>query len=230
MFDLIVVNQSTPIFLDKAPTPKYVGNLSILRLSHLQLLFFYSYSCNKKWLILHCIVHHLTLKLKAECRWVGLLGLVHDYYSANPFRIVHSAAGTLVFLINTRLCLVICLGFIRKTDSSLLNSNFSIAQCAYRRNFNVAMQMKASLAQNQLLFVYLSKVSMLILMVDVAKFFTYVTKTCPKLTTYTRKLGNNNGTIFFENDIMKKSYPVNLKFTSLPLSKPKWHFFSVAVS
>ena len=33
---------------------------------------------------------------------VGLPGLVHDYYSANPFRIVHSAAGTLVFLINTR--------------------------------------------------------------------------------------------------------------------------------
>merc|ERR1712051_476945 len=27
---------------------------------------------------------------------------------------------------------------------------------------------------------------------------------------------------------MKKSYPVNLKFTSLPLSKPKWQFFSGA--
>ena len=30
--------------------------------------------------------------------------------------------------------------------------------------------------------------------------------------------------------IIKKSYPVNLKFTSLPLSKPKWQFFSGAVS
>ena len=61
-------------------------------------------------------------------------------------------------------------------------------------------------------------------------FFTYVTKTGLNLTTYTKKPGNNNGTIIFEIDIMKKSYPVNLKFTSLPLSKPKWHFFSGAVS
>ena len=62
------------------------------------------------------------------------------------------------------------------------------------------------------------------------KCFLYTTKTRPNLATYTRKPGNNNGTIVFEIDIMKKSYPVNLNFTSLPLSKPKWHFFSGAVS
>ena len=58
-------------------------------------------------------------------------------------------------------------------------------------------------------------------------FFTHVTKTCPNLTTYSRKPENNNGTIIFEIDIMKKSYPVNLKFTFLPLSKPD--FFSMYV-
>ena len=63
-----------------------------------------------------------------------------------------------------------------------------------------------------------------------SKCFSYTTKTRPNLATYTRKPGNNNGTIVFEIDIMKKSYPVNLKFTSLPLSKPKWQFFSGAGS
>ena len=33
-----------------------------------------------------------------------------------------------------------------------------------------------------------------------------------------------------EIDIMRKSSPINLRFTVLPLSKPKWHFFSGAVS
>ena len=65
------------------------------------------------------------------------------------------------------------------------------------------------------------------------KFFTYVTKTHPNLTTYTRKPENNNGTNIFEIDIILIIIdiidPVNLKFTSLPLSKPKWHFFSGAV-
>ena len=41
------------------------------------------------------------------------------------------------------------------------------------------------------------------------KFFTYVTKTRPNSTTYSRKPGNYNGTIIFEIDIMKKSYPIN---------------------
>ena len=62
------------------------------------------------------------------------------------------------------------------------------------------------------------------------KCFSHVTKTRPNFTTYTRKPGNNNGTFIFDIDIIKKSYPVNLKFTSLPLSKPKWQFFSGAVS
>ena len=42
------------------------------------------------------------------------------------------------------------------------------------------------------------------------KFFTYVTKTRPNLTTYSRKPGNFNGTISFEIDIMKNSSPINL--------------------
>ena len=37
-------------------------------------------------------------------------------------------------------------------------------------------------------------------------------------------------TFFFDIDIMKKSSLINLKFTFLPLSKPKWHFFSDALS
>ena len=43
-----------------------------------------------------------------------------------------------------------------------------------------------------------------------AKCFTYVTKTCANLTTYSRKLENYNGTIIFEIDIMKNSSPINL--------------------
>ena len=42
------------------------------------------------------------------------------------------------------------------------------------------------------------------------KFFTYVTKTCVNLTTYSRNLENYNGTIIFEIDIMKNSSPINL--------------------
>jgi hypothetical protein len=46
----------------------------------------------------------------------------------------------------------------------------------------------------------------------VCKFFTYVTKTCAKLTTYSRKLENYNGIIIFEIDIMRKSSQINLYF------------------
>ena len=60
--------------------------------------------------------------------------------------------------------------------------------------------------------------------------FTYVTKTRANLATYSRKPGNYNGTIIFEIDIMKKSYPINLKLAFLHLSKPKHHFFSGAIS
>lgn len=42
------------------------------------------------------------------------------------------------------------------------------------------------------------------------KFLTYVTKTRPNLATYSRKLGNYNGTIIFEIDIMKNLSPINL--------------------
>ena len=56
----------------------------------------------------------------------------------------------------------------------------------------------------------------------------------PKLVrTYPRSIENKrvcnyNGTIIFEIDkIMKKSFPIHLKFKSLPLSKPKWHLFFV---
>jgi len=45
---------------------------------------------------------------------------------------------------------------------------------------------------------------------EVAKFFTYVTKSRANLTTYSRKPENDNGTIIFEIDIMKKSSPINL--------------------
>ena len=71
---------------------------------------------------------------------------------------------------------------------------------------------------------------LLIVLGILGKFFTYVTKTRSNLYTYSRKPGNYNDTIIFEIDIMKKSSPINLKFTFLPLSKPKWHFFSGAVS
>ena len=40
---------------------------------------------------------------------------------------------------------------------------------------------------------------------------------------------NYNRTIIFEIDIMKKSSPINLKSMFLPLSKPKWHYFSGSV-
>ena len=59
------------------------------------------------------------------------------------------------------------------------------------------------------------------------KFLTYVTKTRPNLPANSRKLGNYNSTIIFEIDMMK--ILPNLKLTFLPLSKPKWHFFSGAV-
>jgi hypothetical protein len=49
------------------------------------------------------------------------------------------------------------------------------------------------------------------------KYFTYVTKTIANLTTYSRKQGDYNGIIIFEIDIMKNSFPLNSKFTFLPL-------------
>ena len=39
----------------------------------------------------------------------------------------------------------------------------------------------------------------------------YVTKTRANLSTYSRKPGNSHGTIIFEIDIMKKSYPIFVK-------------------
>ena len=41
------------------------------------------------------------------------------------------------------------------------------------------------------------------------KFVTYVTKTHPHSSTYSRKPENYNGTNIFEIDIMKKSSPIN---------------------
>ena len=49
----------------------------------------------------------------------------------------------------------------------------------------------------------------------------YVAKTIANSTTYSRKPGDCNGTIIFEIDIMKNSSPLNLKFTSFAMSKPK---------
>ena len=53
------------------------------------------------------------------------------------------------------------------------------------------------------------------------KFFTYVTKTRANLSTYSRKLGNYNGTIIFEIDIIRNSSPLNLKFTFFATVKTK---------
>ena len=50
---------------------------------------------------------------------------------------------------------------------------------------------------------------------------TCVTKSIANLTRYSRKPGNYNGTIIFAIDIMKNSSPLNLKFTSFAMSKPK---------
>ena len=49
----------------------------------------------------------------------------------------------------------------------------------------------------------------------------YVTKTIANLTPYSRKLGDYNGTIIFEFDIMKNSSPLNLKFTFFATVKTK---------
>ena len=51
--------------------------------------------------------------------------------------------------------------------------------------------------------------------------FMYVTKTIANLTTYSRKLGDYNGTIFFEIAIMKNSSPFNSKFTFFATVKTK---------
>ena len=53
------------------------------------------------------------------------------------------------------------------------------------------------------------------------KFFTYVTKTRAHLSTYSRKPWNYNDTIIIEIDIMKKSSPLNLKFTFFAAVKTK---------
>ena len=53
------------------------------------------------------------------------------------------------------------------------------------------------------------------------KCFTYVTKTMANLSTFSRKPWNYNGTIIFEIDIMKNSYPLNLKFTLFATVKTK---------
>ena len=50
-----------------------------------------------------------------------------------------------------------------------------------------------------------------------SKCFTYVTKTIANLTTYRRKLGDYNGTIIFEIDIMKNSSPLNLKLALIEI-------------
>ena len=54
-----------------------------------------------------------------------------------------------------------------------------------------------------------------------SKYFMYVAKTRANLTTYSRKPENYTGTIIFEIDVMKNSSPLNLKFTSFAMSKPK---------
>ena len=59
-----------------------------------------------------------------------------------------------------------------------------------------------------------------ILVNNAGKFFMYVTKARANLSTYSRKSGNYNCTIFLTIDIMKKSSLINLKFTFLALSKP----------
>ena len=53
------------------------------------------------------------------------------------------------------------------------------------------------------------------------KYFMYVAKTCANLTKYSRKPENYNGTIIFEIDIIKKSCPLNLKFTFFATVKTK---------
>ena len=53
------------------------------------------------------------------------------------------------------------------------------------------------------------------------KFFTYVTKTRAHLSTYSRKPWNYNDTIIIEIDTMKKSSPLNLKFTFFVTVKTK---------
>ena len=58
----------------------------------------------------------------------------------------------------------------------------------------------------------------------------YVTKTCPNLSTYSKKLENHNNIIIIEIDTMKKSCPMNSKILFLRLSKAKCHFFSGAVA
>ena len=56
------------------------------------------------------------------------------------------------------------------------------------------------------------------------KCFTYVTKTMANLTTFSRKPGNYNGTIIFEIDIIKNSFPLHLKFIFFATGKTKITF------
>ena len=65
---------------------------------------------------------------------------------------------------------------------------------------------------------------------DLGKCFTYVTITIANLTTYSRKPGNYNGTIIFEIDTMKNSFPLNSKFTFFAMSKPNLQFFSAGLT
>ena len=56
---------------------------------------------------------------------------------------------------------------------------------------------------------------------DLGKCFMYATITIANLTTYSRKPGNYNGTIIFEIDTMKNSFPLNSKFTFFATVKTK---------
>ena len=60
-----------------------------------------------------------------------------------------------------------------------------------------------------------------------ASYKPHVTKTHPNWTTYSRKLGNYNGTIIFEIDIMKNSSQLNLKFIFFATIKTKMNTFSL---
>merc|ERR1712143_63801 len=53
------------------------------------------------------------------------------------------------------------------------------------------------------------------------KCFMHVTKTISNSTPYSRELGEYNGTIIFEFDIMKNSSPLNSKFTFFATVKTK---------
>jgi len=82
-------------------------------------------------------------------------------------------------------------------------------QFTKNRNYKSEMKKKRNMKNDKPAYYYYKHKCSSFLGSSSRKFFTYVTKTRLNLPTYSRKLGNYNGTIVFEIDIMKKPSLIN---------------------